>query len=92
MFEEWSRRYGILALSLAFLFVILFSENGLLDLLRMKRQIRNIEATVKSLEQENTRLKGEIELLKTDDKYLEEMARKRFGFIREGEKVYRIEQ
>ena len=92
MFEEWSRRYGILALSLAFLFVILFSENGLLDLLRMKRQIRNIEATAKSLEQENTRLKGEIELLKTDDKYLEEMARKRFGFIREGEKVYRIEQ
>jgi cell division protein FtsB len=92
MFEEWSRRYGILALSLAFLFVIVFSQNGLLDLLRMKRQIRNIEATAKSLEQENTRLKGEIELLKTDDKYLEEMARKRFGFIREGEKVYRIEQ
>ncbi len=91
MLEEWSRRYGILALSLAFLFVILFSENGLLDLFRMKRQIRNIEATAKSLMDENARLKGEIELLKTDDKYLEEMARKRFGFIREGEKVYRIE-
>lgn len=92
MFEEWSKRYGILALSLAFLFVIFFSENGLFDLIRMKRQIRNIEATSKSLEEENARLKGEIELLKTDDKYLEEMARKRFGFIREGEKVYRIEQ
>lgn len=91
MFEEWSRRYGILALSLAFIVVILFSENGLLDLIRMKRQIRSIEATSKSLSEENTRLKGEIELLKTDDKYLEEMARKRFGFIREGEKVYRTE-
>ncbi len=92
MFEEWSRRYGILALSLAFLFVIFFSENGLLDLIRMKRQIRNVEATAKSLEEENIRLRREVELLKTDDKYLEEMARKRFGFIREGEKVYRIEQ
>lgn len=91
MLEEWSKRYGILALSLAFLFVIFFSENGLLDLIRMKRQIRNIEATAKNLFDENARLKGEIELLKTDDKYLEEMARKRFGFIREGEKVYRIE-
>lgn len=91
MFEEWSRRYGILALCLAFLFVILFSENGLLDWIRMKRQIRNVEATAKSLSEENIRLKGEIELLKTDDKYLEEMARKRFGFIREGEKVYRTE-
>jgi cell division protein FtsB len=91
MLEEWSRRYGILALSLAFIFVILFSENGLLDLIRMKRQIRNIEVTSKSLLEENARLKGEIELLKTDDKYLEDMARKRFGFIREGEKVYRIE-
>lgn len=57
----------------------------------MKRQIRNVEATAKSLSEENIRLKGEIELLKTDDKYLEEMARKRFGFIREGEKVYRTE-
>jgi cell division protein FtsB len=91
MLEEWSKRYGILALSLAFVFVILFSENGLLDLMRMKRQIRNIEATGKSLLDENARLKGEIELLKTDDKYLEDMARKRFGFIREGEKVYRTE-
>lgn len=92
MFEEWSRRYGILALSLAFIFVILFSENGLLDLIRMKRQVRNIEAVSKSLAEENARLKREIEKLKTDDKYLEEMARKRFGFIREGEKVYRTEQ
>ena len=92
MFEEWSRRYGILVLSLAFIFVILFSENGLLDLIRMKRQVRNIEAASKSLAEENIRLKGEIERLKTDDKYLEEMARKRFGFIREGEKVYRTEQ
>lgn len=92
MFEEWSKRYGILVLSLAFIFVILFSENGLLDLIRMKRQVRNIEAASKSLAEENTRLKGEIERLKTDDKYLEEMARKRFGFIREGEKVYRTEQ
>ncbi len=92
MFEEWSKRYGILVLSLAFIFVILFSENGLLDLIRMKRQVRNIEAASKSLAEENTRLRGEIERLKTDDKYLEEMARKRFGFIREGEKVYRTEQ
>jgi cell division protein FtsB len=92
MFEEWSRRYGILALILAFIFVILFSENGLLDLIRMERQIRSIEGTSKSLTEENIRLKGEIEQLKTDDKYLEEMARKRFGFIREGEKVYRTEQ
>ncbi|HAR95571.1 MAG TPA: hypothetical protein DCR97_06365 [Deltaproteobacteria bacterium] len=92
MFEEWSKRYGILALSLAFIFVILFSENGLLDLIRMKRQVRNIEAASKNLAEENIRLKGEIERLKTDDKYLEEMARKRFGFIREGEKVYRTEQ
>jgi cell division protein FtsB len=92
MFEEWLRRYGILVLSLAFIFVILFSENGLLDLIRMKRQVRNIEAASKSLAEENTWLRGEIQRLKTDDKYLEEMARKRFGFIREGEKVYRTEQ
>lgn len=86
-----SKRYSFLVLGLAFLFAVLFSENGLLDLIHMKRQIRNIEVATKSLMDENARLKGEIELLKTDDKYLEEVARKRFGFIREGEKVYRTE-
>jgi len=91
MLEEWSRRYGFAALCLALLSLIFFAENGLLDLIRMKRQIRNMQATTRTLMEENARLKGEIELLKTDDKYLEEMARKRFGFIREGEKVYRVE-
>ena len=37
-------------------------------------------------------LKGEIERVQKDDRYLEDVARKKFGFIREGEKVYRIEK
>jgi cell division protein FtsB len=36
-------------------------------------------------------LKGEIDRLQHDDRYLEDVARKN-GFIREGEKVYRIEK
>jgi len=43
------------------------------------------------MEKENLRLRNEIERLKTDDRYLEEVAR-RHGFLKEGEKLYRTEK
>jgi cell division protein FtsB len=51
-----------------------------------------MDVSLKGLQDENIALKGEIERLRTDDRYLEEVARQKFGFIREGEKVYRIEK
>jgi cell division protein FtsB len=33
-----------------------------------------------------------LEKLQKDDQYLEEIARKKYGLVREGERVYRIEQ
>jgi cell division protein FtsB len=51
-----------------------------------------VDASIKKLQSENIALKGEIDRLQHDDRYLEDIAREKFGFIREGEKVYRIEK
>ncbi len=63
-----------------------------MDYIKLKRQMIVMDTSIRKLQDENVVLKGEIERLQKDDRYLEDMARKRFGFIREGEKVYRFEK
>ena len=92
MFEDLMRRYGFVALLLSLVFLVVFSENGLVDYVKLKGQVKAIDVSTARLQKENLTLKGEIERLTRDDKYLEELARQRYGFIREGEKVYRIER
>ncbi len=82
----------MVALLVALFLVVLFSENGILDYIHMKRRITAIDASISRLQNENVALKNEIDRLQKDDRYLEDVARRKFGFIREGEKVYRIEK
>ncbi len=77
---------------LTFLFIVLFSEHGLLDYIKLKRQITTTNRSIAKLENENLLLKVQVDRLQKDDRYLEELARQKYGFIREGEKVYRIEK
>jgi cell division protein FtsB len=92
MLEDMARRYGLVALLFALSFVVLFSENGILDYIKLKRQIEATDTSTARLQGENIRLKGEIERLQHDDRYLEEITVKKYGFIKKGEKVYRIEK
>jgi cell division protein FtsB len=92
MLEDLTRRYGFVALIGILLFLVLFSENGILDYMKLRKQVRAMDLSIGRFEKENVTLKTEIDRLQKDDRYLEEVARKRFGFIREGEKLYRIEK
>ncbi len=92
MFELLTRKYAILVTILAFLFIVLFSEHGVVDYIKLKRQVSATNRAISALEIENVQLKVKVERLQKDDRYLEELARQKFGFIREGEKVYRIEK
>ncbi len=92
MFETLTRKYAVLVAILTFLFIVLFSEHGLLDYIKLKRQITTTNRSIAKLENENLLLKVQVDRLQKDDRYLEELARQKYGFIREGEKVYRIEK
>ena len=92
MLEDIARRYGLVALLVALSLVVLFSENGLFDYIHLKKRMNAMDTSISMLDRENLVLKGEIDRLQKDDRYLEDVARKKFGFIREGEKVYRIEK
>lgn len=59
-------------------------------MVRLKEELHEIEKKNVKLNEENKSLKMEIELLKNDLKYLEEIARKELGLIKDGELVYRL--
>jgi cell division protein FtsB len=92
MMEEKIRKYGLVTLFAILFFHFLFSDGGLISYIKMKRGIKSAQTSISSLDKENSVLKNEIEKLQKDDEYLEEVVRKKHGFLREGERLYRIEK
>ena len=92
MIEDAVRRYGLALLVLAMFLQLLFCEGGIISIIRLKSDIRSLETSRRTTERENILLKSEIEKLRQDDQYLEDVVRKKYGLVREGEKVYRIEK
>lgn len=92
MVEDTVRRYGFILLLLALFFQLLFCEGGVVSYIRLMSDIKSIDRSVKNMERENALLMAEIDKLQKDDDYLEDVVRKKYGFVREGEKVYRIEK
>jgi cell division protein FtsB len=92
MVENPVKRYGFILLLSTLFFQIAFTEGGLYDYFTTIRTTRSIIASIEKTEKENLRLSQELEKLQKDDQYLEEMVRTKYGFVRDGEKVYRVEK
>ena len=71
---------GILGLFLM-LVLILFSDNGVLDLIRIREERDRIILKNVKLEEENREYYQEIDRLKNDRKYIESIARKELGLV-----------
>jgi cell division protein FtsB len=92
MIEEKIRKYGLIILFAILFFHFIFSDGGLISYFKVKRGIKAANTSMSALNKENALLKNEIDKLQKDDEYLEEVARKKHGFLREGERLYRIEK
>jgi cell division protein FtsB len=92
MLEDVIKKYGFIILLSALFFQMVFSEGGIFGYVMLKGEMKTANAYIKRLEQENIALMKEIGKIQKDDQYLEEVARKKYGFVREGEKLYRIEK
>lgn len=66
-------------------------DGGIYDLLKVKLKTRTAKLSIMQMEDDNATLSRELRRIREDDRYLEEMVRKKYGFVREGEKVYRVE-
>jgi cell division protein FtsB len=80
---------AILALC-SMLFFVVFGENGLVDLKILRQQRDNLLGRNRILEQENLSLYREIDRLKHDLKYIENVARQELGMIKKDEVIFKL--
>ena len=78
---------GLLILSL--LGLIVFSGNGIVDYRELLRKEKDVLSQIEQVEQENRKLAGEINKIKTDAEYLNHLARHEYNMVEEGEFVFK---
>ncbi len=82
------------ALLIAVLFIIGFifiaGDVGLLKVWGAQRQVKSLRSKITELETKNALLSAEIARLKADPFTIEKVAREKYGYLRPGDKVYRI--
>lgn len=87
------RMYLFPAGCLAFiLFFTVFGDKGLLRIYELRADIAGSEERLNATRLDNEKLKREIIALKSDRRYLESIARKDFGFVRNNEVIYQFPQ
>lgn len=82
-------KLAVLAVALM-LTLALFGEEGLIRAFKLSRERDLQRQQVEALQDENRALRQEIELLRNDPRYLEGVARRELGMVREDELVYQF--
>jgi len=79
----------ILLLAIAGILWLIFAPDwGFLHYRRLHNQVETLARENKSLAERNAELSKEIERLHKDDSYLQELARQKYGMLKENETVY----
>jgi len=89
------RKKSLLMLILS-LFLILglltfFGDKGILHLLRLQKELGRIKEENRKTEDENRKLREEVRRLQKEKRYIEEIARKELGMVKEGEIIYQFD-
>lgn len=74
----------------AMMFIIVFGDNGWLDLRTLNQERDHLVEKKSTLFQENVILYRQIDRLKNDPHYIEQMARQELGIIGENEIILKI--
>ena len=70
--------------------IFVFNDLGLLKWYSLRRERIRIQYEIDDLIQRESHLTQEIVKIKSDDTYLEKIARERFQMVKPGEKVFRV--
>lgn len=81
----------ILGIFLLFGFFTFFGDKGILHLLRLKKELARLKEINAKVEEENRKLKEEVRRLQHEKQYIEEIARKELGLVKEGEIIYQFD-
>lgn len=79
-------------LGLALYFALAGGDYSILDARRAEAELAAKRAEIEDVRREINSLRERIATLRNDDEALERFARERYGFIRDGEYLYRISE
>lgn len=88
-------RKNLISIALALVLLVMlgyaiFGERGVVRIMQAERQKQQLQARLDELQQEQQLLKDEIERLRHDRDYWEQLAREKLGMVREGELIYHL--
>ena len=69
---------------------VIFGNRGILQRFRLQQQKAELEVKIKQAEEETKNLQSQSKALDGDKKAIEKVAREKYGMVREGEKVYKV--
>lgn len=86
-------RYAFILLLLIGLGLLIFNNSGYIKYLKLKSEVKEIRNEVSGKELENKNLKAEIDSLeKKNSTKIEQIAREKYGMMKKGEKVIKVEE
>jgi cell division protein FtsB len=71
-------------------FIFISGNVGLWNLWRAQKEIKELSERIEMLEKRNALLSVEIDRLKSDPYTVEKILREKYGYVRDGDKVYRL--
>jgi cell division protein FtsB len=69
-----------------------FGDKGILHLLRLQNDLARVKEMNHKMEEENRKLEEEVRRLQHEKRYIEEIARKELGMVKEGEIIYQFDE
>ena len=81
-------QYAVLIVGCILVVDALVGDKGLIAMIKARQQYRALAASLDQVRAENARLREEAIRLREDPAAIEELARRDFGYIRPGEKLF----
>ncbi|RPI17680.1 MAG: hypothetical protein EHM58_08435 [Ignavibacteriae bacterium] len=68
-----------------------FGKKGILQRVELEMEVKELRVKLKEEQDKTLILQKEIEDLKTSDKKIEKTAREKYGMVKDGEEIYKIQ-
>ena len=81
-------RIGLLVVTCGLLLLLFMPGRGVLHYYKLQRSVQTLTQDNVRLQEANAALTEEIHRLKTDDASIENLARKKYGMLKENEEVF----
>ncbi len=81
-------RISLIIVGLSLLWLVFAPGSGMYHLHQQKKYLADLKADRKRLVQQNRQMKRDIERLQNDKEYLEQVAREKYGMLKENELVF----